>query len=47
MKTLADGLFKEGENKIEWNVSDINAGIYFLKMDAGDYSQTEKVTVIK
>jgi hypothetical protein len=47
VKTLADGLFAEGENKIEWNVENENPGMYFLRMEAGNYSQTEKISVIQ
>lgn len=45
--TLADGLIAEGESKIEWNVANEHAGIYFLKFDAGNYSVTKKILVIK
>ena len=47
VKIIADGLFTEGENKIEWNVENENPGIYFLMMEAGNYSQTEKLSVIQ
>ncbi len=47
VKTLADDLFMEGENKIEWNAENINTGLYFLRMAAGEYSQTEKFSVVK
>ncbi|MEO8088015.1 MAG: T9SS type A sorting domain-containing protein [Bacteroidota bacterium] len=47
VQTLADGLFAEGENKIEWNVENENPGIYFLRMDAEDYSHIEKLSIIK
>ena len=47
VKTLADGLFTEGKNEIEWNVENENPGIYFLRMEAGSYSQTKKLSVIQ
>lgn len=45
--TLADGSFEEGENVITWNASQENAGIYFIKIVAGDYSSTKKISVTK
>ena len=45
--TLADGLFNEGKNKIGWNVAEENAGIYFLKFESGNYSETKKISVIR
>jgi hypothetical protein len=45
--TIADQLFDEGENEITWNASDIITGIYFLRMDSGNYSATKKITCIK
>ena len=45
--TIEDGFFEEGENEFIWNVSDTPAGIYFLRMEAGSYSESKKVSVIK
>jgi hypothetical protein len=41
--TLADKIFEKGENKIVWNAADVIAGIYFLKMNAGDASMVTKI----
>lgn len=45
--TLADKIFKEGENKIEWNAEKVNAGIYFLKLETCLYSENKKLIVTK
>ena len=45
--TLEEGIFEEGDNELVWNVSDTPAGIYFLRMEAGSYSEVKKVSVIK
>ena len=45
--TLTDATFEEGNNEIVWNANDVNAGIYFLRMEAGSYSAMEKFSVIK
>ncbi|HYV92900.1 MAG TPA: T9SS type A sorting domain-containing protein [Chitinophagales bacterium] len=47
VKTLIDGIFEEGENKIEWKATDENAGIYFLKMETESHSETMKVSLMK
>ena len=45
--TLADASYEEGDYEITWNAAEVNSGIYFLRMEAGDYSVTEKLSVIK
>ena len=45
--TLADKMFEEGENEITWNAADVNAGIYFLRMEAANYSENRKLIVAK
>jgi hypothetical protein len=45
--TLANKLFEEGENNITWDVREMNAGVYFLKMETGNYTVTEKISVVK
>jgi hypothetical protein len=47
IKTLSDNVFEEGEHQIEFNAEKLNAGIYFLKMQAGEFLKTEKLIVTK
>ena len=52
VKTLANGEMQEGTHQLEWNATNekgiaVDAGIYFLKFDAGDYSETKELSVIK
>lgn len=47
IKTLADKYFEQGENKIEWNAEEVNAGIYFLQFKSAENLQTEKLIVTK
>ena len=52
IKTLASSRMPQGESQIEWNRTDekgnnVSAGIYFLKLEAGNYSDTKKFMVIK
>lgn len=46
-QTIACTQFKEGENKMEWNASNLNSGIYFLKIQGENFSKTQKVNVMK
>ncbi|MEO5571058.1 MAG: T9SS type A sorting domain-containing protein [Bacteroidia bacterium] len=50
VNTLADGEMQEGAQQVEWNVTDekgnaVDAGIYFLKVDAGSFSKTQKLVI--
>jgi hypothetical protein len=47
IQTLNDGAFSEGQHQLVWNTEKIDAGIYFLRMEAGDFSQTEKISILK
>jgi hypothetical protein len=47
IQTLADNIFASGENMLSWNAGNMNAGIYFLRIDSRLGSYVEKVTVIK
>ncbi len=42
-----DKIFEAGENEIIWNVAEINAGIYFLRMETVNYSENRKLIVTK
>jgi len=45
VSTLADKMFEEGENEITWNAMDVNAGIYFLRMETAGFSENQKLIV--
>jgi len=52
VKILVNAKVAAGIYNIQWNVSDekgnaVPAGIYFLRMEAGDYLETKKLSVIK
>ena len=46
-KGLVEKTFPQGESHVRWNTSGIQAGMYFLKIDAGVYSNTKKLLVIE
>jgi len=45
--TLADKYFGAGKNKVEWNTSNLNEGIYFLQIRSDDFLKMEKLIVSK
>ena len=52
IKTLVNAKVAAGIYNIQLNVSDekgnaVPAGIYFLRMQAGSYTETKKLSVIK
>ena len=44
--TVANKTFEKNSNEITWNAGKINTGIYFLKMTAGEFNETRKISVI-
>ena len=46
LKTLNTGAQQPGEYELEIDVSDLPGGLYFLRMQVGDYYVTEKVVVM-
>jgi hypothetical protein len=52
VKTPIDGVVQIGENKVVWDGVDgtgnsVSSGIYFYRLEAGNYCQTEKMVLIK
>jgi hypothetical protein len=45
--TLADKMFDAGENKLVWNASEVNMGVYFLQMETVSYTENQKLIVAK
>ena len=44
---LADGINEAGEHKIVLNGSNLPSGIYFYRIEAGNFSQTKKLVLTK
>jgi len=44
---LVDEQLKPGTYEVEWNASNYPSGVYFYKLEAGDYTQTKKMLMIK
>ena len=52
IKTLADAEMQAGTHQLTWNASDekgnaVVAGMYVLKMHAGNYVETKKIVIVK
>lgn len=46
-KAIVNKMFETGDQQITWNTLDMKAGIYLLKMEGTNYSETKKLVVIK
>ncbi len=52
VSTLADGAYSAGEYRVRWNGQDtsgepVASGIYFYRLDAGEFTQTRKMVLLK
>jgi hypothetical protein len=47
VKTLVDKYQSAGEYSINWNGQNASSGIYFFRLDAGDFSAVKKGTLLK
>jgi hypothetical protein len=47
VKQLADRIFEEGNNRIEWNTINVQAGTYLLKIETAGISENKKLVVAK
>jgi len=44
---IADDVFPAGTHDVEWNASLFSSGIYFCRMEAQEYLETRKLTLVK
>ena len=44
---LVDGVQPEGLHQITWDASSVSSGIYFYRIEAGDFVQTRKMLLLK
>jgi plastocyanin len=47
IKTLVNGIREAGSHRIDFDASGLYSGIYFYRIDADDFSQVKKMTLIK
>ena len=44
--TVANAIFSDTDNELIWDENELNPGIYYLTMHAGDYNETKMVSVV-
>jgi probable HAF family extracellular repeat protein len=47
LETLIQGERSFGEHQVIWNAKDASSGIYYYKIQAGDYSETKKMVLLR
>ena len=47
LETLTNTNLNPGNYSIDWNASSYPSGVYLIKMDSGDFTQTQKVVLVK
>ena len=44
---LVDGMKSAGEHQVVFDAGDLTSGVYFVRLDAGDFKQTRKILLVK
>ena len=47
LETLTNEVLSVGNYSINWNASDYPSGVYLIRMESGDFTQTQKVVLVK
>ena len=47
LETLESGIKSAGNYTVKWNAVNYSSGLYFVKMEANGYRQTEKLMLVK
>lgn len=47
VKSLVNRFMESGVHTVNFNANDLNSGIYFYRLEAGQYSEVRKMTLIK
>jgi hypothetical protein len=47
VSTLIEGNMKAGYHTVQWNADSYSSGVYFVKMYAGNYTNTQKLMLVK
>jgi len=45
--TLTEGIRTAGTHSIDWNAEGYPSGVYFVKLDADKFTQTQKLMLVK
>ena len=47
VETLINELQTPGYHSVIWNADNLPSGVYLIRMDSGDFTQTQKVLLVK
>ncbi|UCE19406.1 MAG: T9SS type A sorting domain-containing protein, partial [Gemmatimonadota bacterium] len=47
LATLVDKVVEPGHYSVTWDASDVASGVYFYRLDAGEYSATRRMVLMK
>ena len=47
IKTLVNGFKESGVHNVSFDARDLNSGIYLYKLEANNFNQTRKMTLVK
>ena len=47
VETLVDGAVEAGHHSISWNAGGVPSGVYFVHLESGSFSQTQKLILMK
>jgi hypothetical protein len=47
VETLVNEKLKPGQHEMHWNATQHSSGVYFLRMDTGSFSKTQKMILLK
>jgi hypothetical protein len=47
VETIVDEAKQAGQHQVEWDASKKSSGVYFYRIEAGDYTDTRKMILLK
>ncbi len=45
--TLVQGYLSAGQHEVQWRADNMPSGVYLVRMQAGAFSQTKRMTLVK
>ena len=45
--TLIDEYLEPGQHTIQWDASPLTSGVYFIRLESGSFSQSQKLILVK
>ena len=47
MKTLVNGNMSTGSYSVDFDAANLNSGLYFYKLESGDFKEVRKMILVK